>query len=274
MTSILLFIFGSIIGSFANVIVYRLHTKEKGIVAGRSKCRDCNHLLESLDLVPIFSYLFLQGKCRYCKSKVSKLYIFGEITMALLFAFVGYLLPINIYGDIFSQILVLIPYLLVIFVLVIVTFYDFLYLEIPDIVMLPAILGGLIASFIDPFGLLQAGVLSFGISVSLPLYAFYGGLIIFLFFAIQILISQGRWMGGGDLRLGAFMGVILGIKLGLVALFLSYIIGSIVSIGLLCLHKKGLKSAIPFGPFLSAGMLIALFFGEAIVAWYMLVFIV
>jgi prepilin signal peptidase PulO-like enzyme (type II secretory pathway) len=268
MSIFILFLFGLLIGSFANVITYRLHQKEKGIFLGRSKCPHCRHFLRFWDLIPVFSYLFLKGQCRYCHHKIKITYLAGELTMAILFALVGYYFPFSSDGLVFSQLFQLLSYLFIIFVLVIVTFYDLSYLEIPDIVMIPAILIALIISFFDPTKLLTNGLAIINVGY-LPLYSFLGGLIPVVFFGLQIILSNGKWMGGGDLRLGAFMGVILGIKLVLIALFWAYLIGAIIGILIVLIQKKSIKSTIPFGPFLSLGTIIALFWGNKIFDWYL-----
>lgn len=268
MTAFILFVIGILFGSFANVIVYRIRNQEKGIFFGRSRCPFCKHQLQTIDLIPLISFIFLKGKCRYCKKSISFRYFSGELVMGFLFALVGFYHPISLESNIVSQLPLILTFLLILFVLTIVMYYDFLYMEIPDSVMIPAILFALIISFSDPTLLLRSGSLVFGIE-SLPLYALIGGLIPFLFFAFQIIISQGAWMGGGDLRIGAFMGIVLGIKLVLVALLISYIIGALFGIFAIIFTKKGMKSQIPFAPFLTIGTIVALFWGEFLVSWYL-----
>jgi len=260
-----LFIIGTFVGSFANVIVYRLFNKEHGILMGRSKCPHCKKNLPIWDLIPILSYLMLGRKCRFCHKIININYFAGEITMGILFALIAVIYPVSLT---LTAIIPLIYVLLVVFILFIVSFYDLYYQEIPDLIMIPAILIVLIVSFFDPTGLLTKGLSMFNMT-SLPLYALIGSSIPFTFFLLQIIISRGKWIGGGDLRLGIFMGAVLGIKLGVLALILSYFIGTIISLSLLIFKRKNLKSTIPFGPFLSLGIFIALLWGEQIVNWYL-----
>jgi prepilin signal peptidase PulO-like enzyme (type II secretory pathway) len=134
-------------------------------------------------------------------------------------------------------------------------FYDLLYKEIPDRFSIPAI------------AIAIAGGLLLGLTP--PLSMLIGGVGIFAFFALQLVISKGKWIGGGDLRLGALMGILLGWKLGLIALIAAYLFGSIVSIILLLKKKATRKSAIAFGPFLVIGIILAIFYGNQILEWYL-----
>lgn len=141
------------------------------------------------------------------------------------------------------------------------TLYDFLYLEIPDEVLIPGI--GLIffilliSSYIP--GIDWIYHLSMSYPYDIPLTnGVLGALVMYSFFMIQIVLSGGRWMGGGDLRLALFLGILFGFKYMLVGLFFAYIIGSIVGIMLMIFSKKGLKTQVPFGPFLTGGYIMAL----------------
>jgi len=266
-TAILVFSLGTAIGSFISVVIYRLHSKKKGIILSHSICSSCNKKLKWRHLIPIFSWLFLKGKCAYCGKKVSSHYLFLELFTGIIFliTFINWNF-IQSYASI-TDITVLnyhidwmifqhfIYYIIVFSFLVVIFFYDLLYKEIPDKISIPAI------------GLAIAGGLVFGIPGIANM--FIGAGIIFGFFALQFFISKGKWIGGGDLRLGALMGLILGWETGILALILSYIIGSIISIILLVQGKVTKKSAIPFGPFLVMGTLIAVFYGKEIINWYL-----
>ena len=258
-----LFIFGLLFGSFASVIVQRIAHGEGGITTGRSHCPKCNHQLSALDLFPLFSYLFLGGKCRYCKEKIGALYPLLEGTMALVFVAMGYASHTSFsavaMGDIYS-ILHLLLFLMVGFVLVVISAYDILYLEIPFIVIIPAIIILIAALFFDSLGSTPQLFTHFFASenplMNIPIInAAWGALIIVGFFYLQIVVSKGQWLGGGDLPIGMLMGLIGGLKIGLLGLFLSYIIGSVVGL-IIMAHNK--NNMIPFGPFLSAGIIVAL----------------
>lgn len=244
MLYLVLAIAGLILGSFLSVLIHRIHTGQCGILFGKSACPHCNKKLGPSELIPLLSYVFQGGRCRKCKKPVSWHYPVLELSTALLFVALAALgfTPLWLY-------------LLYGLVLVFIFFYDLLYKELPDEIMLPAIAVAFFASFLPgtvPFlsGLLGAGAL-------------------ILFFLLQIFISKGKWLGGGDLRIGAFMGLILGFKLMLVAVFASYLVGALVSIGLLLSGKATRKSMIAFGPFLVLGTLIALFYGNFLIEWYL-----
>ncbi len=239
------FIFGLVIGSFLNSVIWRLE-KEESFLKGRSYCPSCKHPLSWQDLIPVFSFLFLKGRCRYCQGKISLQYPLVEIATALLFLFVLIYLGLTPVS--------LIYYFIIIAILIVIFVFDLKYYLIPDKVIYPAIGIALVYLFIHPSFLLLGVVSAFGSA---------------LFFALIILVSRGRWLGFGDVKLAFFMGLFLGFPNILVALFLSFFIGAIIGIGLILSGKKSLKSEIPFGPFLVTGTLLAVFFGEFLTNWYL-----
>ncbi len=215
---------------------------------GRSKCPDCKHVLGVRDLIPLISYAINRFKCHYCKKKISRLYPLLEITMGT-----GFLLTAYLTG--FDNPLLLIYYLLLTFVFVTVSFYDILFQEIPDEISLPTIA---LAGLVGFFGHLHSWE-SLLIGLAIPV----------LFFGTLFMISGGRWLGGGDVRIGAIMGFVLGWPNILIGLFLAYLVGSIFSaIGLLT-KRLTRKTPIPFGPFLFLGTYIAIFWGQDILGWYL-----
>lgn len=253
-----LFILGAAVGSFTSVVIYRLHHKKKGIFRGRSQCTDCETTLRPLDLIPIVSYLSLRGKCRYCNKEISYLYPLLEFISGGLFAVLFLKFPfvnsaLQFSGPILGMYLLYAFYL---FVLLFTFFYDLHYLQVSDEILVPAILIGLIATIATP---LTPHIWN----------ALIGGALAASFFGLQFLISKGTWIGLGDLRIGALMGVILGWKLTIVALFLSYLIGSFVSIFIIARKKKFMGVKIPFAPLLVTGTLITMFFGDTILQWYL-----
>lgn len=301
--SILVGFIGLFFGSFANVVIYRL--KHGGSVCfGRSKCRDCKQQLSYLDLIPVFSWVFLKGKCRYCKKPISAQYPGVEISFAFLWFISTYIIgfPTSI-----PEWMYLIFLLYITSSLIIITVYDLLYYEIPDQVSLPAIALTLLAIilgkgpewkdafwgclFIYSFFYIQILIPSFihvlhskkwKILLDTILLYFLFPLWIFLsLFLPQKIIEKiplfkedeneeetPSWIGGGDLRLAFIMGLLLGLKQGVVALFIAYIIGATVSIVLIALKQKNRKSMVPFGPFLAIGTFIALFLGDVIWSFY------
>lgn len=253
-----LFIIGAAVGSFTSVVIYRIHSGKKGIFTGRSHCPQCETKLQPLDLVPIVSYLSLRGQCRYCSKSISYMYPLLELVTGGLFALLFLKFPFLNSALQFSgvELGMYALYAAYIFVLVFTFFFDLHYLRVSDEILLPAVLIGLIATIATP---LTPHIFD----------ALLGGAIAAGFFGLQYLISKGTWIGLGDLRIGAFMGVILGWQQTLVALFLSYLIGSIVSIFIAARKKKFVGVKIPFAPLLVTGTLITVFFGEDILRWYL-----
>lgn len=238
-------IFGAIIGSFLSVVISRLHKGEKGIIAGRSHCQHCKTPLKAKNLIPIFSWLAQKGRCSACHKPISVTYPLLEISTALVFA-----LTINHFGLEITTLL----YLALFTLYIAIFFYDLLYMEIPDRFSLTAIVIAILIS----------------LTIKTPAIsdALWGGAIGLGFFLAQFLISQGRWIGGGDLRLGALIGLSLGIKGTLVALFSAYMLGAIYASFLLISGKAAKNHQLPFGPFLIAGFAISLIWSQEIIDWY------
>jgi len=260
--NLFVFLFGLIVGSFLNCVVYRLE-KKQSFLQGRSFCPYCKHTLSWQDLIPVFSFLFLRGKCRYCNKKVSIQYPLVEIATALLFLLIFNFSPFgrSPAGGQTLFWLIVSSFLIIIFV------YDLKHFIIPDKVIYPAIIIALIFNF-SPYGRSPAGG-QFIIHNSI--FAAVGAAI---FFLTIVLISQGKWMGVGDIKLAFLMGLLLGFPYILVALFFSFLIGAIIGVGLILAKRKTMKSEIPFGPSLVAGTYTALFFGENIVQWYLSLFMI
>ena len=245
---IIIFFLGLALGSFLNPWIWRARENIR-IIHGRSICPHCRRQLVWYENIPILSYLFLRGKCRTCRQPIPYHFTFVEAGTALLFVFIAWkninspvIVPALFFRDIVFSIL-----LIIIFV------YDLLYQEI-----LPAVVW---------FGVL-AGLgfnLYLGVSV---LAMLWGALAAGGFFFLQFVVSKGRWIGGGDVRMGIMMGVWLGWPLVLPALFIAYFAGAIVSLLLLILRKKAWASATPFGTYLAVGTFFALLWGERIVGWY------
>ena len=249
---IIIFIFGLIVGSFLNAVIWRLHTGES-FINGRSYCPECKHVLGFWDLVPVFSFVFLGGKCRYCHKKISWQYPLVELITGILFALVYFNLYLTVQATSYELLVTLIAYLFFASILIIIFVYDLKYYLILDVVTIPAIVVAFLVNLYLGLGF-----------VNLLL----GALIAGGFFWLQFVLSKGKWIGGGDIRLGVLMGLILGWKLVLVALFLAYIIGAVVGVGLLAYKKKEWGSQVPFGTFLSLATVIALLWGEIILNWY------
>jgi prepilin signal peptidase PulO-like enzyme (type II secretory pathway) len=243
MIYILIFIFGAIFGSFLNVLVYRL--KNGGdIVFGRSMCPHCKTVLKWFDLIPFFSFIFLLGKCRSCRKKISWQYPIVEFLNGLIW--IGVFWKIS-EGGIFS-ILSYVYYVFIFSSLLAIAVYDFKWKIIPDKVLFPSIA---IALIFDGFSPSRWGV----------------ALAVFLFFYLIYFFSHGRAIGFGDAKLGFLLGLILTSAQTYLAFNLAFITGGLFGIILLVLGKKSLKSQIAFGPFLVVGAFLAFLFDFLVKNW-------
>jgi len=253
-----IFIFGLIIGSFINALIYRMH--EGVSMMGRSYCPKCKSQIAWYDNIPVLSYIFLGGKCRTCKEKISLQYPLVELIIGLLFLEVFlhiFKLQLSTFEFIILDsklIIELIRDLFFVSIMIIIFIYDLRWYLILDRITLPSIIIIFIFNILLDYkwqNLLLAGFIGGG------------------FFLFQFLISKGRWIGGGDIRLGVLMGVMFSWPMILLSLFLSYIIGSLISISLLVLKKKKWSSEVPLGIFLTSASIITLFWGEQILSWYL-----
>lgn len=242
---LIVLIFALLIGSFLNVCIYRLPRNES-ISFPPSHCPNCNTSLKPLDLIPVLSYLYLKGSCKYCGEKISPQYPIVEALNGILWVilYLRFGLSLEFYG--FA---VLSSLLLVISVI------DLEIQEIPD---------GL-----SIFGL-AAGIVFIAVQwdMNLVLSSFAGLLIgSGLFFLIAFLSKGG--MGGGDIKLLGVLGIWVGWKLTLLLILLSFTIGALVSVFLLITKIKSRKDHIPFGPFIAIGAYIAIIYGNFLIHWYL-----
>lgn len=246
------FIYGLILGSFLNSWIWRTRENIKVISKETfSICIHCRRQLKWYEKIPVFSYLVLRGKCRTCRRLIPWHYTAVELSTALLFVLVSYLFLRDVHFSEwhFLRDIFFLTFLIIIFV------YDARYKE----VLLRVVWPGLIIGFIINYFILGYPV------DSLLIGSAVGG----SFFLFQYLISKGRWIGGGDVRLGFMMGIWLGWPNILVALFISYILGALVSVGLLILKKKQWASEVPFGTFLAIGTFVTLYCGDNLISWYL-----
>ncbi len=244
--SYIIFIFGLFIGSFLNVCIYRIPSKES-IAYPPSHCPKCNTNLKSIDLIPVISFIFTKGRCRYCKNKISIQYPIVEILNGILYL----LLYLK-----FSLSILFIKYAILSSMLLVITFIDYKYQIIPDGINLFGIICGVIFNIIYNF---KGNLLNGAIGLVI------GGGIFLLIFAV----TKGA-MGGGDVKLMGVLGFFVGWKYILLIMVSSFIIGAIISIVLLIFKIKSRKDYIPFGPFIAMATLISIYFGEEIIHWYIL----
>ncbi len=240
-------------GSFLNCLIYRLEVKE-GFVKGRSYCPHCKETIKAIDLIPIFSFLFLKGRCRYCNKRISIQYPLVETATGIIFTIIAFFQ--------LNEGVLEISYLFLIFSLMIIIFvYDLKHYLIPDEVIFTAIGAALI----------WHGTLFLSGTISLPeLISFLlSGIGAAGFFLMIFTASKGTWMGFGDIKLALFLGLFLGYPGILVALFSSFILGAIIGSVVVLLKKKKMRSEIPFAPFLVLGTILAFFWGGSMLEWYL-----
>lgn len=260
---VLIFILGAIVGSFINVISDRYNTG-LSFLRGRSFCFSCGSTLTKRDLFPVFSFLFLRGKCRYCDSKIPSLTFWVEICMGLLSLFAAfksglfdfsivdnfYFIIPNFYWLSFTSYLILLS---IFATILLISVYDLRHFIIPD-------------PFLIAFFIFALGYKFFVSSLSQIGFDLIAGVILLLPFLTIFIVSKGRWIGFGDVKYIFFIGFFLSVSVGVSAVVLSFWIGAFVSLSILLFKKMRLlnrfnnltiKSEIPFGPFLSLGVIIA-----------------
>ncbi len=289
------FILGTILGSFVKALADRSLTNKS--FWGRSYCPKCKSKLHWYDLTPIVSYILLRGKCRYCHKKISVEYLVVEVVMGLLIGFLFWQslgsVQVTGYRLQFQDILLLLNLIFKAFfisILAVLFITDLKKMFIPDRIVVPAIVISVI--YLAAITIYKVGYLYYYLSQTrvgqllLPPYSdyfqnhalqtaqpFWGGvaaaLVIGGFFYLLIIMTKGKGMGGGDVKLGAFIGLGLGFPNSIVALILSFISGAVFSLVLIFLGKKHFGQVIPFGPFLVLGSLIALFWGQRIIEAYL-----
>jgi leader peptidase (prepilin peptidase)/N-methyltransferase len=246
---IFIFLMGLCIGSFLNVCIYRL-PESKSIVHPRSMCPNCDTFIPFYDNIPLFSYLWLKGQCRRCKVKISMRYPMVEL--------LGGLVALGTYLRFGLTIETLIYYVFIAALLV-VTFIDLDHRIIPDVITLPGIPICFAASLALPDITYKDALL--GILI--------GGGSLFLVAWVYTILTKKEGMGGGDIKLLAMMGAIVGWQGVLFTIFVASLVGTLAGFAVMLQSRKGMKLAVPFGPFLSIGSITYIFFGTELVTWYL-----
>ncbi len=247
------FVFGLAFGSFLNVVIYRLKTPPRrgGTTPpwrGRSFCPECKTQLKWHDLVPLLSFIYLRGRCRYCHKKISWQYPIVELISGLLWVLIFYKFGVS---------LINIYYIFILSVFLVIAVYDFKWRIIPDKIVYPAIVIALIFNVFN-FPPDKGGLWGVLLTATAA----------FLFFFMIFYFSKGRAMGLGDAKLAFLIGLFLSPLLSIAAFMLAFVIGAASGIILIGLGKKTLKSQIAFGPFLVLGATITFFFSDFIINFF------
>jgi leader peptidase (prepilin peptidase)/N-methyltransferase len=278
MVYLLLFFIGLCLGSFVNALVWRIFKQEElkeqkpkdigkrlrdmSILHGRSVCPHCNHKLASKDLIPVFSWITLSGKCRYCNKRISWQYPLVELVVAVLAVVSYYFWPHAHHSWTTLDAVTFANWLLLLTGLTALAVYDFRWRLLPDRIVFPLIALGVVFTL-----LLVWGPESWTYAVVAAEAAF---IISGLFFAL-FQMSKGMWIGGGDVKLGVLLGLLAaGVLPAFLLLFLASFLGTLYS--LILMATGGMKPSrgmqIPFGPFLIAATFITVLFAQDILSWY------
>ena len=241
--SVLLFIFGCALGSFLNVLADRLSHEQS--INGRSYCEKCQHTLSATDLIPILSFFILGKRCRYCKQPLSWYYPLSEIITGVAYVLTWIYAPVS--TDIGRII-----YVSIVSCLLVIFLADVKYQIIPDEMQIALFICTLLL-FLLP-----------GFTWALLAWKILAAVMIMLPILILFLVTKGRGMGFGDVKLALTIGFLHGIKNGLLVLYLAFVSGAVIGLALLLLQKRKLRSKIAFGPFLVFGIVIMLFFPSQI----------
>jgi prepilin signal peptidase PulO-like enzyme (type II secretory pathway) len=272
MIVVILGLFGLVFGSFVNALVWRLHEQEIlrekkktptkaqlekfSMMHGRSMCSNCHHELAAKDLVPVLSWLYLRGKCRYCHKPIQDPPLI-EVATGALFALSYAAWPLPLHG---VGLFELIVWLAFVVMFVALTLYDLKWFLLPDKIVYPLILLAALEVIVVAVANKDAGGL---------LNAALGGIIISGIFYALFQLSGGAWIGGGDVKLAVVLGLLAATPLkALLVMFLSSVIGTICSIPILLKGKKGLQAKVPYGPFLLAATVVVVLWGQQFIDWY------
>lgn len=268
MILIALIVLGLALGSFINATVWRLHEqtkakskkrrKELSITTGRSMCPHCNHPLAWYDLIPLLSWVSLRGKCRYCAKTVSMKYPLAEVLFAALLAVSYIYWPYALQGD--GAWLVFFFWALSLMFMFMLALYDVQWMILPNILVYPFLASVLAYS--------AGNVIQASDSKAELLSKILGSIIFGGFFWLVYQISKGKWIGGGDVRLGFVLGILLGWQKSLLTLAGAAYLATAVIIVIALLGKYHKKMRLPFGPFLLSAAYLSVLFGQSIIDAY------
>lgn len=247
------FVIGSIIGSFVNVLIDRI-PKGISIAFSRSYCPHCRKKLSPLELIPIFSYLILHGKCNGCKKEIPARLLLVEVLVAILYSILYVMVFVSVISPIqFVYLIAILP------LFVAIIFTDLEYGIIPDQLLMYVLI--VMAAYFILFAL-----------GFFPVHLFTG-FVVFVFFALLFLVTSGKGMGFGDVKLSFVLGMFLGPANSIVAMYLSFLAGAIVSIALVLFRVRKFKGGtIPFGPFLVVSSITAYFWGNLLIKLFLKIY--
>lgn len=258
--SVFIFIVGACVGSFLSVVIHRIRTNSPGIIAGKSQCPYCKKSLRRRDMIPILSYLWLRGQCFFCHRHIPATYpllelMTGLVLLALYWKFMFiWGESIDVAAVDYRLLLYFIWYALIGILGVAIFWYDLQTQQIPTLFLW----GLLVIAFIGRLALFPLEGVELFLAVIVAL-VFFGG---------QHVLSKGKWLGSGDVYLGLSMALVLSWPLILLAISLSYIVGTLLCLPLLFSRKVKKGMSIAFGPFLIIGLFLTIFFGEQLVGFY------
>lgn len=259
MQSIIFFILGATVGSFLNVLIYRLWENEE-VVVTRSHCRFCRHVLAWDELIPIFSFLFLRGKCKNCRESISWQYPIVEFSNGLLFVFASQKVlgcSLAVCTPHLAEVILLGLYLAIMSLCTAMFVFDLKHYVLPNVFLYSAI------GFV---------VMLFLFQPSTALAGLFGAFSSSAFIAALVVMTKERGMGQGDIYLSFALGGLVGWPYVIPAMFLSFFSGAVAGIFLLVLKRKTMKSPLPFGPFLIASFLAVFFIEPDFIVWYLSLF--
>lgn len=252
---------GLLVGGIANALVMR--TRESLIFTTSRSCSVCAEPASAKEMLPVFGYFSVKGRCRTCKAIIPWQYPATELVFGLLFVVFaaralglwGLVLPNYVSHS--EAMLLFVRDAWMISALILVFVFDYRASIIPDRITIPAMLVAILCNVV------------LGVPVVTILL---GGLLLGGFFAVQFLISKGKWVGGGDIRMGMLMGFLLGPWLGVEALLMAYIAGAVAGVFLLLSKKRDMSSHVPFGTFMAMGTVVTMLWGQQIMDWYLAFF--
>ncbi len=247
------FVIGLLFGSFSNVVIYRC-PHGKSVVRPRSSCSKCNKFIAWYDNIPVLSWLLLRGKCRNCKTNISIRYPLVELING--FLFLGLYLKLGISWTLLESIVF-------VWSLTVASFIDLDHMILPDKFTLSGIVIGLVGAILSPEREWMPAVL--GVLI--------GGGFLWAIAYLYFLIRKEEGMGGGDIKLLAWIGAVLGWTAVPFVILVSSILGTVIGVLLLLRSKNGMKTMIPFGPYLSMAAVLYIFCGRTLANWYFELFL-